>query len=171
MPEGQINDPSFGICFSLLFLPATPLSPSQTFEVLFELTLRPSRALNSPRALLPELHRYKDIVVNALVVFVVPKIVLVRASLGPPVRPPCWILNIGRLSTSGRHKLAFSFSLWGKTVFLSTRGWLIGWRKCAGWNMGIFSYLKVGSEKIGLVLHKENIDKLNNNRFFFVFPA
>ena len=49
-------------CFSLPFLPATPLSPSRTLEGLFELTRRPSRALDSPRALLPELQRYKDTV-------------------------------------------------------------------------------------------------------------
>ena len=41
-------------------LPATPSSP--TLEGLFELTRRPSRALDSPRALLPELQRYKDTV-------------------------------------------------------------------------------------------------------------
>ena len=35
---------------------------SQTLEGLFELTRRPSRALDSPRALLPELQRYKDTV-------------------------------------------------------------------------------------------------------------
>ena len=45
--------------FFLLFLPATPSSPSQ---ILFELTQRPLRALDSPRALLPELQRYKDTV-------------------------------------------------------------------------------------------------------------
>ena len=59
---GQINDPSLGKHFSLLFLPATPSSPSRTLEGLFELTRLPSRALNSPRALLPELQRYKDTV-------------------------------------------------------------------------------------------------------------
>ena len=48
--------------YSLPFLPATPSSPSRTLEGLFELTGRPSRALNSPRALLPELQRYKDTV-------------------------------------------------------------------------------------------------------------
>ena len=37
-------------------------SKSQTLEELFELTWRPSRALDSPRALLPELQRYKDTV-------------------------------------------------------------------------------------------------------------
>ena len=43
------------------FLPATPLTPSQTLDGLFELTRRPSRAfLNSPRALLWELQRNKD---------------------------------------------------------------------------------------------------------------
>ena len=36
---GQNNDPSSGKCYSLLFLPATPLSPSRTLEGLFELTL------------------------------------------------------------------------------------------------------------------------------------
>ena len=49
------------IC-SLPFLPATPSYPSRILEGLFELTQRPSRALDSPRALLPELQRYKDIV-------------------------------------------------------------------------------------------------------------
>ena len=54
--------PLWGKRYSLPFLPATPLSPSQTLEGLFELTRRPSRALDSPRALLPELQRYKDTV-------------------------------------------------------------------------------------------------------------
>ena len=58
---GQINDPSSGKHYSLPFLPATPSSLSQTLEGLFELTRRPSRALDSP-ALLPELQRYKDTV-------------------------------------------------------------------------------------------------------------
>ena len=51
---------------TLLFLPATPLSPSRTLDWLFELTCRPSRALDSPRALLPELQRYKDTRCGAL---------------------------------------------------------------------------------------------------------
>ena len=59
---GQINDPSSEKQYSLLFLPATPSSPSRTLEELFELTRSPSRALDSPRALLPELQRYKDTV-------------------------------------------------------------------------------------------------------------
>ena len=42
----QINDPSLRKNYSFPFLPATPSSPSQTFAL--------------PRALLPELHRYKD---------------------------------------------------------------------------------------------------------------
>ena len=62
MPRGQINGPSWGKHNYLPFLPATPLSPSRTLEGLFQLTLRPSRALDSPRALLPELQRYKDTV-------------------------------------------------------------------------------------------------------------
>ena len=47
---------------SLTFLPATSLSLSQTLEEFFELIWCPSRVLNSPRALLPELQRYKDTV-------------------------------------------------------------------------------------------------------------
>ena len=62
LPGGQINDPSSGKHYSLPFLPATPSSPSRTLEGLFELTRRPSRALDSPRALIPELQRYKDTV-------------------------------------------------------------------------------------------------------------
>ena len=42
--------------------PAIPLSPSQTLEGLFELTRCPSRALDSPCALLSELQRKKDTV-------------------------------------------------------------------------------------------------------------
>ena len=62
MPGGQINDPSSGKHYSLPFLPATPSSPSRTLEGLFELTRRPSLALDLPRPLLPELQRYKDTV-------------------------------------------------------------------------------------------------------------
>merc|ERR1711923_120706 len=62
MPGGQINDPLSGRHYSLPFLPATPSSPSRNLEGLFELTRRPSRALDSPRGLLPELQRYKDTV-------------------------------------------------------------------------------------------------------------
>ena len=62
LPGGQINDPWLGKHYSLMFLPATPSSPSRTLEGLFELTRPPSRALDSPRALLPELQRYKDTV-------------------------------------------------------------------------------------------------------------
>ena len=47
---------------TLLFLLATSSSPSRTLEVLFELTRRPSRAIVSPRVLLPELQRSKDTV-------------------------------------------------------------------------------------------------------------
>ena len=54
MPVRQINDPLCGKIFSLLFLPVTPLSQSRSFERLFELTRCPSKALNPPRALLPE---------------------------------------------------------------------------------------------------------------------
>ena len=53
--------PRRGKYYSLPFLPATPLSPSRIFKGLFELTTRqPSRALNSPCALHPELQRIKD---------------------------------------------------------------------------------------------------------------
>ena len=44
----------------LKFVPATPLY--WTLEGLLELTRRPSRALDSPRALLLELQKYKDTV-------------------------------------------------------------------------------------------------------------
>ena len=59
LPGGQINDPSSGKHYSLPFLPATPSSASRTLEGLFELTQRPSRALDSPHTLLLELQRYK----------------------------------------------------------------------------------------------------------------
>ena len=54
-----MNDPSWGEYFSLPFL---PLSPSWTIVGLFELTRRPSRAPDSPRALLLEIQRNKDTV-------------------------------------------------------------------------------------------------------------
>ena len=41
LPGGQINDPSSGKYFSPPFFPATPSSPFQTLEGLFELTRRP----------------------------------------------------------------------------------------------------------------------------------
>ena len=40
----QINDPLLEETLFLLFLQATPLSPTQTFEGLFGLTQHPSRA-------------------------------------------------------------------------------------------------------------------------------
>ena len=46
--------------FSLLFLQATPSSPSWTLEGIFELTRSCSRALELPRVLRPELQRIKD---------------------------------------------------------------------------------------------------------------
>ena len=57
MSLGQINGPSSGKCFSLPFLPAISSTPSWTLEGLFEMTQLPSRALDSPRALLPDLQR------------------------------------------------------------------------------------------------------------------
>ena len=57
-----MNDPSLGKHSSFLFLSATPSSPSRTLKGLFELTQRPSRALDLSRALLPELQRNKDTV-------------------------------------------------------------------------------------------------------------
>ena len=47
---------------TILFCSSQQLPLSRTLEGLFELTQRPSRALDSPRALLPELQRYKDTV-------------------------------------------------------------------------------------------------------------
>ena len=55
--------PRQGKYFFLPFLQATPLSPSRTFEVLFGLTRRPSRARDLPCALLLELQRNKDTLV------------------------------------------------------------------------------------------------------------
>ena len=52
--EDKSMTPRRGKHFSLPFLPDTPSSPSRTLEGLFELTRRPSRALDSPHALLPE---------------------------------------------------------------------------------------------------------------------
>ena len=46
----------------ILFLQATPLSWSRTLEGLFELTRRPSRALNLNAYFAFELQRYKDTV-------------------------------------------------------------------------------------------------------------
>ena len=60
LPGGQINSPLSRKSFSLPFLPATLSSPSRTLKGLFELKRRPFRALDLPRALLPELQRYKD---------------------------------------------------------------------------------------------------------------
>ena len=59
LPEGQINDPLLGKHYSLPFLSATPSSPSRTLEGLFELTWRPSKAINSPSVLFLELQRHK----------------------------------------------------------------------------------------------------------------
>ena len=51
---------------SLRFLPTTPLSPLRILKGLFELTKRPSRALNSPRALHSKLLGPKREVLNGL---------------------------------------------------------------------------------------------------------
>ena len=57
---------------SLPFLPATSLTLSQNLEGIFDLTWCPSRALDSPHPLLPELQRYKDTVRCAELGAVVP---------------------------------------------------------------------------------------------------
>ena len=49
-----------------LFLPATPLSLFRTLRGLFELTRRPSRALDSSRVLLSDLQRSKGTVTGAI---------------------------------------------------------------------------------------------------------
>ena len=56
------NYPELGKHYSLWFRPTTLLCRSLTLEGLFELTQCPSRALNSPFALLLELQRNKDTV-------------------------------------------------------------------------------------------------------------
>ena len=55
-----------------IIFPLTPSSLSWTLKGLFELTLRPSMALDSPRALLPALQRHKDTVRCAALVVEVP---------------------------------------------------------------------------------------------------
>ena len=114
--EGQIgkkeltDDPSLRKDSFLSLHPATSLSLSQTIKGLFELTWRPSRALDSPCALLPKLQRYKDTVrcitlcrregprtlprttdANLNCVFVGNKLVFVIWKMGrpgPPLPPP-----------------------------------------------------------------------------------
>ena len=54
--------PRWGKYCSLSFLPATPSPLSRTLEGLFGLPLRPSRALDSPHVLLPDLQRDKETV-------------------------------------------------------------------------------------------------------------
>ena len=60
--EGKSMTASRRKHYSLPFRSATLWSPSWTLEGLFELTRHPSRTLNSPRVLLPELQRYEDTV-------------------------------------------------------------------------------------------------------------
>ena len=60
--EGKSMIPHRGEHYPLPILPATPSSPSRTLEGFFEVTWHPSRALDSPRALLAELQRCKDTV-------------------------------------------------------------------------------------------------------------
>ena len=57
-----VKIPCQGNTFLFCFSP--PSSPSGTLEGLFELTQRPSRALNLPRALLPELKINNDTIVR-----------------------------------------------------------------------------------------------------------
>ena len=60
LPGGQINDPSSGERYVLLFLPATHSSLPGTLEGLFGLTWLPSKAPSiSSRKLLLTLYRYK----------------------------------------------------------------------------------------------------------------
>ena len=60
--SGKSITPHKGKNYTLLFLTATPSSPSRTLEELFELTRRTSWVFDSPLALLPELQRCKDTV-------------------------------------------------------------------------------------------------------------
>ena len=60
MPGGQINDPFIGKTLFSSVPPSNSLVSVTELEGLFELTQHPLRALDSPRALLPELQRYKD---------------------------------------------------------------------------------------------------------------
>ena len=56
--EGMTS--SSGKLHSLPLLPETLSPPSRTLKELFDPTRHPSRALDSPCALIPELQRYKD---------------------------------------------------------------------------------------------------------------
>ena len=62
------NDPSLGKAVP----PATPSSLSRTLGDIFELTRRPSRALDWPCTLLPELQRIMDTVMYAALGMEVP---------------------------------------------------------------------------------------------------
>ena len=64
--------PPQGNHYSLPFLPATSSFLSLTLEGLFELKRRPSRALDWPRSLLPELQSHKDTMRCAALVAEVP---------------------------------------------------------------------------------------------------
>ena len=70
----SINDPSTGKhCFSSVPPSNSLVSVSKPIKGFFELTRRPSRALDSPLALLLELQRYKDTVRCAVLGAVVPR--------------------------------------------------------------------------------------------------
>ena len=58
--DGKLMNPSLGNTF--LFRSYQQLPPSPTLKGLFELTQRPSMALDLPRALLPELQKNKVII-------------------------------------------------------------------------------------------------------------
>ena len=90
------------------------MSPSRTLEGLFEQTQRPSKALDSPRALLPdtEIQGHSQLYgtrrgganldcafLKDALVFVVPNIVVAWAPLGPPLKPPK--SNLQTVFTSG----------------------------------------------------------------------
>ena len=72
LPRGANQWPLVEKHFSLSFLPAVPCLHHGPLKGFFELTQRPSRALNSPRPLLPELQRCKDTVRCAVLVADVP---------------------------------------------------------------------------------------------------
>ena len=62
LPGGQINDQSWGIHFSPLFPSNSPVSVLDPERLFYADTAALQRALDSPRVLLSEIQRYKDMV-------------------------------------------------------------------------------------------------------------
>ena len=115
MPGGQINDPSSGKHYSLPFLPATPSSRSQT--------------LDSPRALLLELQRYKD-TVSCVTFSQVPVESDIQKLLTQTLKTHTdpWLRKVDRIELSWRPDLILRHRVNDQRSLFS-RGWTReGWR-------------------------------------------